>query len=222
MSRYIGFLNLREQELAKAALNSQRFEDYCFNGGYEGAERLVLGLGDTEGGFPIVCARIDISGAKHADLTHRDFLGAIMGAGITRESVGDIITDEKGAYVFLHKNIYSVLENSFCEVGRYNAKLSVSDESPEKSNDSAKSAKASVASLRLDVVLAAMLNLSRGKATELITQGLASVNHMQMQSLHYNVCEGDVFSIRGTGKFKLVNVGGTSRKNRIWIEFIQY
>ena len=81
---------------------------------------------------------------------------------------------------------------------------------------------ASVASLRLDAVLAAMMQVSRAQAVQCIRSGAVAINHMPVQSAHADVFENDVFSVRGYGKYKLCTVGGKSRKGRTIVSYFQY
>ena len=81
---------------------------------------------------------------------------------------------------------------------------------------------ATVSSLRLDAVLAAMLHCSRSMAAELITAGRVEINHLPVESVHAPVYEGDVFTVRGKGRFGLTALPGKSKKDRLIIEFFQY
>ena len=75
---------------------------------------------------------------------------------------------------------------------------------------------------RLDAVLAAMLHCSRGQASELIEAGRVEINHLPADKPHAQVYEGDVFTVRGKGRFNLTALPGKSRKDRPIIEFFQY
>ena len=79
-----------------------------------------------------------------------------------------------------------------------------------------------MSSLRLDAVLAAMLHCSRGMAAELIAAGRVEINHLPASSAHAPVYEGDVFTIRGKGRFGLAALPGKGRKDRFIIEYFQY
>ena len=75
---------------------------------------------------------------------------------------------------------------------------------------------------RLDAVLAAMLHCSRGQASELIEAGRVEINHLPADKPHAQVYEGDVFTVRGKGRFRLTALPGKSKKDRSIIEFFQY
>ena len=81
---------------------------------------------------------------------------------------------------------------------------------------------ATVSSLRLDAVLAAMLRCSRGQASELVTAGRVEINHLPAEKPSAPVYEGDVFTVRGKGRFALTALPGKSKKERLIIEFFQY
>ena len=81
---------------------------------------------------------------------------------------------------------------------------------------------ATVSSLRLDAVLAAMLRCSRGMAAELVAAGRVEINHLPVSSAHAPVYESDVFTVRGKGRFRLTALPGKSKKDRQIIEFFQY
>ena len=226
MPKYIGFLNTRETELAKAEINRQKWAGVRFEGGRPQAERLMLCVfeQDSEIAFPMEEVFIRLSpGQPGQTLTHRDYLGALLGCGVKRERIGDIHLIEDGAVTFLHSKMTPYLQQNLTSVGRCTASIQLGNKVELPQQEPEKTLKrASVASLRLDAVLAAMLQVSRGDATSLINKDVVQINHLAVQSLHHSVYEGDVFSIRGVGKYKLETIGGQSRKNRTFIEFLQY
>ena len=77
-------------------------------------------------------------------------------------------------------------------------------------------------SLRADTVLAAMMRTSRSIAAQAIQSGRVEVNHVPLRTAHEDVFEGDIFTVRGVGRYRLVAIGGKSRKDRIFITFYQY
>lgn len=221
--QYLGFWNLREQELAQAELNKQCCTSYCFDGGFEGAERVMLCVFEDKEDvtFPMVFLHIEVSQAEK--LTHRDYLGAVMAVGIKRECVGDIVADNKGATLIVQREIADFLVQELSEVGRESARVVYMDVATKPMLETSTSLyTASVASLRLDAVVAAMLHQSRTKSAALIAGGLVQVNHREISSQHTLVEPEDILSIRGFGKYRLENIIGTSRKNRVRIEYVEY
>lgn len=229
ISRFTSFLNLREIELAKAELHHQKWQAFSFWGGYPSAERQILGIFDmllldesaAQGDFPISAIQI-LPLSTEKQLTHRDYLGAILGLGIKRECVGDIIEQDGSTIVFVQASISSFILEELNQVGRISVKTNEYQYTQGDITTTFLQKKASVPSLRLDAVLSAILHVNRAQSANFITKGLVQINHMQITSQHYSVCENDIFSIRGIGKFKLEKVAGKSKKDRTFIEYLCY
>ena len=224
--RLTGFLSDREQELARAALSG--FEGHArFWGGFEGAERQMLALGadrePQEEEFGILCLRVEPQ-FSDKPLTHRDYLGSLMGLGIKRESVGDIaVLPEGGALVYAKQPAARLIEEELSTVGRSAVRVTKAGPLvPPQPATPPEERTATVPSLRLDAVLAVMLHLGRSAAAQLIKSGAVSVNHIETSSAHYEVFESDVFRVRGYGKYKLCKAGAQSKKGRIIISYCQY
>ena len=207
IARYSGFLSDREQDLARAALGRADIEEgFRFEGGWPQAERRILCLEPeySYGENPIRCVRLQCRALPGAALpAHKDYLGSLMGLELKREALGDIVLpeDQPGtAYVF-------ALEP---------------DEIPSFPQARRELRSATVSSLRLHAVLAAMLRCSRGQACELIAAGRVEINHLPAEKPHAPVYEGDVFTVRGKGRFGLTALPGKSKKDRSIIEFFQY
>jgi len=213
---FTGFLNLREQELARQTAG-KLCAGVTFFGGYENAERVMLGAGEcTEADFPL-CA---VCFAVYGEFDHRDALGSILALGLSRDPIGDIIKTENGFCVFVSSAVAPFLRTELTRVGRAAAK-SCEGEAPaftaqtEEHSDT-------VASVRLDSIVAAVANISRADAVELITRGLVSVNHCVTEKVTLSPEAGDVLSVRGHGKFCLDSLDGVSRKGRIILRYRKY
>ena len=109
-------------------------------------------------------------------------------------------------------------------MGRETVEPSLAEEGlPEAADSRARRIQtASLASLRLDAALAAMLHCSREEAAQLVRTGKVQANHLEMTSPHAAIYEGDIFTIRGKGRFQLESIGGKSRRDRIFIQYYQY
>ena len=226
VARYSGFLSDREQSLARAAMNQAGCAWAAFEGGYPAAERKLLCLepAGASGEPPICCVLIRCAAAGDAP-AHKDYLGSLLGLGLERECVGDILLDPTRpgtAYAFLLERAAALACAELVSVGRFSARAEmfqgpVPVEPPQRELKTV-----TVASLRADAVLAAMLHVSRGQAEELIRGGRVEICHLPISSGHAPVYEGDIFTVRGIGRFKLESLGGKSRKDRLFIQYFQY
>ena len=232
IARYSAFLSDREQQLAQAALNrADAPEESCrFEGGWPGAERRVLCLEpeDCYPACPVCCVRLRCRGLAGAQLpVHKDYLGSLMGLELRREALGDIVLppEEPGtAYVFALEPAADLICQELRSVCRteVTAQLLALDEVPQFAEAERRLQTATVSSLRLDAVLAAMLRCSRGMAAELVAAGRVEINHLPASSAHAPVYPSDVFTVRGKGRFRLTALPGKSKKDRQIIEFFQY
>ena len=150
---------------------------------------------------------------------HRDYLGAILGLGIERNRVGDILIDGSTAVIFCMASVSQLILQELDKVGRYGVKSELSDlrsiPLPEKKT---KLKSFTVKSLRLDAVTGDMFGLSRTAAAEMIRLGVVSLNYSVCDKTDASVKENDVISVRGKGKGKISSVGGKSKKDRLFVE----
>ena len=148
---------------------------------------------------------------------HRDYMGALLGMGVGREWIGDIRVIENTAYVFCLPSVLRHL-TSIDKVGR----CGVTAEETELSAVPAlqlqvKSKSFSVMSMRLDAVTGGMFALSRTEAAKQINLGNVSLNYSQCTKCDAQIREGDIISLRGSGKGRVTGTGGTSRKGRLFV-----
>ncbi len=182
------------------------FPDYC--------EDYVLGE------FPMRC--LTFTYRKEDTLTHRDFLGSLMGQKLKREVVGDIIIDEGIAQVFVTETAAKLILTCVSKIGRIGVK--VSDDQPFRleSKQEFRNMSGTVASLRLDCVVSLAAKVSREKAAALIRSERVEVNHFPVSSVSQELSEGDVLSVRGCGRFVLSGINGSTKKGRIHINLQKY
>lgn len=224
INKFTFFLNEHQTELSRKVLASMRFENYLFFGGYEKAQRCILGLFPpyTEPditAFPL--KTVSFSFRKSDSLTHRDLLGCIMSRGVERDTVGDIIVSEGEAAVFVYDTVADdvLLIEKIGRVG-VSSRLSTGDiKLPEQKFQSVEG---TIASLRLDCVTGLALRISREKASSLINSGSVQVNSMPVTSVSFLLEEGDVFSVKRFGKFVVYQVGSKTKKDRIHIKVNKY
>ncbi len=150
---------------------------------------------------------------------HRDYLGAILGLGIGRESLGDIRIEGSVAHVFCLSSVEPLLRAELKMVGRCGVRVTacaVSDVPVPILR--VKALSFTVKSLRLDAVTGSLFGLSRTAAAERIRMGLVSLNYSVCEKTDATVAAGDVISLRGQGKGRLTAVGGRSKKDRLFVE----
>ena len=217
------FLSPGEGASVTDLLNAWGRPRHLFWGGYEGAERRVCVFlpewqepedftADPEG--PL--AALEAVFPRDAQPGHRDILGSLMGLGLTREKLGDILLPEPGhCQVVALAEAAPILLSQWEGAGRWKATfrtIPLSDLSPRPAQ--VKTIRDTVASPRLDAVLAAGFSLSRSKAADYIAGGKVAVNHRECLKGDKQVEEGDVLTCRGLGKCVVKEVPGQSRKGR--------
>ncbi len=223
--RFVGFLDEHRQAVARAVLHEKGCSSYLFFGGFEDAERVMLGifpdfLPPDPALFPLVA--VNITYRSSAALTHRDFLGTLMATGIKRDVIGDILCGEGSAIVLLTEELAPYIADTVTKVGGegvtvhypYTGDITVSRDYREMTD--------TVASPRLDAVVKAAMRVSREEAARRIEAGLVSLNHMPCLSVSAAVKEGDILSVRGGGRFLIDAVGPQTKKGRTLLKFRQY
>lgn len=183
-----------------------------------------ISMDAKEDSFPIQCIRIKAVNVKYAkEIGHRDYLGAILNLGIERSMIGDIRISNQTAYVFSNEEFVPFLLNELTLVRRTAVQCDVvedvNDIPPQKYEQMARS----VASLRLDNVVAAMIGSARGKAGELIAQGKVLADYEERHSNSYRCKDSTIITIKGYGKYKLsVNNDNLTKKGKQKITIYKY
>ena len=218
---YIGFLNERECSLSVSYLSNRRIP-FTVYGGYKNATRVYIGIGDEDMcSFPVSVLQIKSKGSKI--LTHRDYLGSLMGLGIKRECIGDIVTlKDNCAVVFVRDDIADYIIRELDKVGRET--VTVCEYTGDTNNLSVKTEELSliVTSMRADNFVSACINSSRSEAVNLITADMVFVNYIQVNKPSQNISEGDVVSIRGYGKYIVGDMQGRTKRDRMVIKVLHY
>ncbi len=219
------FLDERQCFLLEKYLLSIKYHNYRYNGGYNGAERRVLAvypeyyeLDDSV--IPIKAIAFEFR--DEDKLSHRDFLGALMACQIKREVIGDIVVSQGKAIVFVYDTVCDYIMNNVSKIGSCGVNASLCTEVDIDEERSFTEISGTVASLRLDCVVSLALKLSREKTAELIKSKGTDVNHMNFKNPSAPLKVGDVFSIRGFGRFKFVSISGLSKKERYCIHIYKF
>ncbi len=212
--KFVGFLNeIEVSQVLEYANNKWRYKLF---GGYAGAERVMFcalpeWADDVE--FPI--SRVTFKYRKVDKLSHRDFLGTIMSLGITRECVGDILVDEGKTVVFIHNDILNYVTTQITKVGGVGVEIIVNSTDDLNYQDDSKEIRTTVASARLDAIVAHLSGVSREKANEQIRAGNVLVNQRICQNNSQKINENDQITIRRKGKYYIKNMNDKTKKGRI-------
>jgi photosystem II S4 domain protein len=196
-------------------------------GGYPQAERQRVGISRSEIPFDtsqIEIAVLDIAGNFLFDpANHRDFLGAILGTGIVREKVGDIIVlGERGAQVIVVPELVEFLTTSLVQVRSVPVKTQPIELTELKVRTPQKKEMTTVeASLRLDAIASAGFGMSRSKMAEIISGGDVRVNWKEITQASHALSSGDLISVRGKGRLEVGEVAVT-KKQRYRVQLTRY
>lgn len=215
------FLDPSQQKLAASLLGSPEHGGPVFDGGFAGAERAVAIFGgdfeDDPSSFrDSIFKLVNAKPSSRSELSHRDYLGALMALGIKREKTGDIIVGLEQCDIIVLAELSEFISYNLTKVG--NAEVDVKIKGIGEigaAQPKIKEIKTTVASLRLDCVVAPGFGMSRSKAAEYIKAGKLSLNWEITDRPDKAVRESDMIAIRGKGKLVIEKVGPSTRKDRI-------
>ncbi|MBQ8000484.1 MAG: hypothetical protein IJ298_04615 [Ruminococcus sp.] len=218
---YIGFLNERECSLAVSYLRNRRIE-FSMDGGYPNATRMYICVSDiSEPIFPITALQIKSKGNR--ELTHRDYLGSLMGLGIKRECIGDIIAvSNNEAVVFVRDDISEYIIRELDRVGREPVTVCLYSGDTDNLNSKTEELNLIVTSMRADNFVSACINSSRTEAARLISSDLVFLNYVQVNKPSQSINEGGIISIRGHGKYIVGALSGKTKRDRLVIKVLHY
>jgi len=214
--KMIDFLNIAEQEVLESM--ARKFEDVnvVFDGGFESAERkraivfptfMIVDDIDTN----VSVFKIEVIGI--GEVTHSQVLGSLMGLNIDRSVIGDIMVDSNGAFFASCREFDGFLKEYFTKVGRHDIRLELVEETVVR-NQQFEDMEIIVSSMRLDVVVKALIQASRTRAEEYLDAGFVRLNHAVDKKASRMCHVGDVLSIRKHGRFKIVENKKTTKSGK--------
>lgn len=221
------FLSPRELDMAGYLFGAQEGL-YAFGGYGEAERKMLVFLPDYldesalwEEDSPCVCLRAVFYQGDSP--THRDFLGALMGAGIGRETVGDICVDKGSCDFFVTPEMAPYILQNFTSAGR--TKLHLQRIPLSQANipePEVKEIRDTLASLRLDSVISSGFRIGRSLAAQYISAGKAAIDGLPCEKPDKQISQGMKISVRGLGKLKLYGVNGRTKKDRISVVIHRY
>lgn len=214
------FLDPFQQRVAEKVLHCFRELKVTVWGGYPEAERarLLLYPKALQAGadrVPLVFLEITPGSDVH-NLSHRDYLGAVLSLGLRREKVGDLLLTAEGcAQLIISPEMSPYLQANLSAVRRTPVKLrEIAPHELAPAARSAREIRATVASLRLDAVASAGFGLSRSKLAQAVRAGQVKLNWQSVKTPSASVKEGDCLSLAGRGRLEIAVVMGESRSGR--------
>lgn len=215
------FLSLSEQSELMLAIRELPKASCILWGGAESSERKMARFGNADEfgydeDFPIAILKASPLSEKFSDqLTHRDWLGALMSLGIERSVLGDILMDGNSAYLICQDQMADYIIENLISVKHTNVSLSVVETLPRLESDAGRPMDIQVSHERLDAVISKVFNLSRSDSMKLISQQKVFVNGILTENNSKTLREGDLCTVRGFGRFSIETFMGTSRKGKL-------
>lgn len=240
MITHTSFLDMRERSVAMALHSSFSDVKTVFYGGFDDAERTVavmlpyfieadstesLHRYFTENPDDCPIKIIEIKKDKFSPaLSHRDYLGALMGLGIRRDVTGDIIVNENGCKIAVLSSIAPFITENLNKAGRGTLRAEITDLSLIGNSEKASGTPESftVSSMRVDSVVKNAFNLSRGAAAQAIEGGLVYVNDSECLKSDKKIFAGDKIVLRRKGRLIVEDCSSVSKKGRIIVKIKKF
>ncbi|MDO4960555.1 MAG: YlmH/Sll1252 family protein [Eubacteriales bacterium] len=240
-----GFLALDEQNIYHSAARGFMSPMHFLSGGHGEAERAAAFflpdyMDREEAEAERICAvKVTPVNARFSDeLTHRDYLGALMNLGIERECIGDILIDRgsasdsagspdaghvpAAAYVFVLREMSELIARELTKVRHTNVSCEIVETADISVQPEFEELEVNIASERADAVIAAVYRVSRGKATDVIAAERVFINGVTVTSAGKLLKAGDRVSVRGSGKFIYDGISGSSKKGRLFADIRKF
>lgn len=217
------FLDPREQQIIATIIGQDQEVRFSFFGGTEETERkraflFPPFLEPTLEDYQLSAYKVHYP-QKFVQLTHPDLLGAMMALGLKRDKFGDIYIQDEEIHIVIASEISSYVEANLQNVGRAQIRLeAISLEKLMSEKEEWMEKFITASSLRLDVILSEIYQLSRSKIVPLIETKKVKVNWKIIEQPSFQVQTGDYLSVRGLGRSKLVDVLGKTKKDKWRLE----
>ncbi len=212
------FLDARQIALVQSVFPFWR-DRIRFFGGIQNAERQICCLEFGYEEFPV--RLLEICSSQINKITHGDILGSLMGLGMKRQKIGDILTGER-LIVAVKEEVAEYICMELTQISRYPVTVKILDGFTVERKQQFSSRSTTVSSLRLDCLVADIAHLSREKAKAYIISGKVKVNHFEEVNYKRLLGEGDVLSLSHVGRFVVDTVDGFTKKDRIKITIKKY
>lgn len=224
--RTTDFLDPYGCEIAETVAAHYENISVTFNGGYIGSERQIACFvhDDFMGKavFPIAVIKA-VWNDKFYRLSHRDVLGALMGLGIKRDQIGDLLITLGSVKIICTEKMTDFILQNLTQIGSANVSCEMDNlASIAPREERCKEITATVASLRIDSIAAAGFGSSRSKMATNIDTDKLKLNWQSVKNASQAVKEGDIISIRGRGRLEVAEIRGKTKKGRTVVLLKRY
>ncbi|MBA4494231.1 RNA-binding protein [Paenactinomyces guangxiensis] len=221
------FLDPREQYILRTLVQREPELLLLLDGGYSSAERCraVVGpssyLRNDPRLFRLSFLRLETKSGK--PLEHSDVLGTILGLGIKREKVGDLHPHQSGCDIVIAEEMCEFVHNQLGQVGREHVNISKIARNEFILTEQKYSVRAvTLPSLRVDALVSEGYRISRAKAAAWIKNGKCKVNWKVVDQPDYPVEAGDLISLRGYGRIRIMSLDGLTKKRRNLVKIASF
>ncbi len=220
MPVFLGFLDEAEQQTARRVLRAYDAQCYAFFGGFDEAERRILGcfpdyMQPDDACYPLTALAFTYRTEKL--LTHRDFLGTLLSIGVKRETIGDILCGTGLTVLFLREEIVPFVCEQVTKIGGEGVSIRTEYNGPLPAAHTFQSLQDTIASPRLDVIVKTLTRTSREQASQMILGGFVSLNHVVVEDASARIEAPSVVSVRGIGRFMIDQIGPPTKKGRLYL-----
>lgn len=218
---FTGFLSVSELDIYYQMERELAYASAALFGGTADCERMMLRFGSEElcgyeEDFPIACIQISPLIEKFGEeLSHRDYLGALMNLGIERHTLGDIVIMGKHAFLFCTEKMAPYILENLEKVRYTNVSCRIAEKIPESTITTLERRTVQVSAARADSIIAKVYNLSRGGSVDLFRAKKILINGRVNENNAGQLKPGDTVSVRGFGRFRFVEISGETRKGKL-------
>ena len=218
---FTGFLSVSELDIYYQMERELAYASAALFGGTADCERMMLRFGSEElcgyeEDFPIACIQISPLIEKFGEeLSHRDYLGALMNLGIERHTLGDIVIMGKHAFLFCTEKMAPYILENLEKVRHTNVSCRIAEKIPESTITTLERRTVQVSAVRADSIIAKVYNLSRGGSVDLFRAKKILINVRVNENNAGQLKPGDTVSVRGFGRFRFVEISGETRKGKL-------
>ena len=219
VSRCTDFYDPYQIALCESSIKRVDGIRYMISGGRDHAERKIIVIypdyvHQDELELPIEALRLT-GKFTQGDLSHRDFLGGLLGLGLKREKIGDIFVGNGEAVVIAFHELCQFIHLNLDKIGRYGIQVEkIKFDEIKPPEERYKLINTTVASLRLDAIVGSGFEESRSSISKLIHHDRVKVNWKPVNNPAYTIEEGDIISFKGKGRIIIEEVAGLTKKDR--------